>query len=106
MESQLKLYDNQVDYSTVSLSLREVTTFTPIAPESAGIRIGKGFVKNMKLFKTGLVNFIIGIMITSPLWLPAAGAVFVMIRFRRRKKKKTSAVSAPSEEKPSVPSKD
>jgi len=43
MESQLRLYDNQVDYSTVTISIDEVNQFTPTAPETVGQRIGSGF---------------------------------------------------------------
>ena len=37
MESQLRLYDNQVDYSTVYLSISEVTAYTPVTPETSGV---------------------------------------------------------------------
>ncbi|MCC8061130.1 MAG: DUF4349 domain-containing protein [Clostridiales bacterium] len=47
MESQLRTYDNQVDYSTVRISLNEVTVLTPVAPDSIGVRIRKGFVENI-----------------------------------------------------------
>ncbi len=42
MESQLRLYDNQVDYSTVYLSISEVTAYTPVTPETTGARIKTG----------------------------------------------------------------
>ncbi|WP_313152555.1 DUF4349 domain-containing protein [Lacrimispora sp.] len=99
MESQLRLYDNQVDYSTVSLSIREVTTFTPTAPESAGTRISKGFTDNLKLFKTGFLNLTIGAITTIPFWFPIAAAAYAIFFFRRRKKKRHPAISPPLEEK-------
>ncbi len=99
MESQLKLYDNQVDYSTVSLSIREVTTFTPIAPESAGTRISNGFASNLKLFKNVLLSLTIGIITTIPFWFPIAAIATAIIFFRRRKKKKLPAIALAKEEK-------
>lgn len=99
MESQLKLYDNQVDYSTVSLSIREVTTFTPIAPESAGTRISNGFTSNLKLFKNVVLSLTIGIITTIPFWFPIAAAASAIIFFRRRRKKKLPAIALTKEEK-------
>lgn len=91
MESQLRLYDNQVDYSTVSLSIREVTLFTPTAPETAGTRISHGFESNLKLFKTAVLSLTIGIITTIPFWFPIAAIALAIIFFRRRKKKKLPA---------------
>lgn len=99
MESQLKLYDNQVNYGTVSLSIWEVTTFTPTAPESAGTRIRNGFAGNLKLFKSVLLNLTISAITTSPFWLPIAAAASAIFFYRRRKKKKRLAISPPMEEK-------
>ncbi len=99
MESQLRLFDNQVDYSTVSLSIREVTTFTPTAPESAGTRISKGFTSNLKLFKTAVLGLTISIITTIPFWFPIAAAASAIIFFRRRRKKKLPAITSSQEEK-------
>jgi len=101
MESQLKLYDNQVEYSTVSLSIWEVTTFTPIAPESAGTRISNGLTSNLKLFKNVVLNLTIGIITTIPFWFPIAAVISAIIFFRRRRKKKLPAIGLTKEEKES-----
>ena len=45
--SQLRLYDNQVHYSTVSIYMREVKDLTPTAPDSIGTRIQKGFNRSL-----------------------------------------------------------
>ena len=47
MESQLRTFDNQVDYSTVSISISEVKELTPVVEESAGTRIRNGFVNSL-----------------------------------------------------------
>ncbi len=90
MESQLRLYDNQVDYSTVCLTVNEVTTFTPTSPESAVTRIQKGFIKNSKILKNAAGSLIIGTITTSPFWFPIVLASGILIFFHRKRRKKTS----------------
>lgn len=65
MESQLRTYDNQVDYSSVHIDLSEVKVFTSTSPDSVGMRIQKGFQKNLKAVASGLVNAFV--LITSSL---------------------------------------
>ncbi len=93
MESQLKLFDNQVEYSTIEITLHEVlpAEFTPVAPESVGQRIQKGFDRNVKNVSEALTNLFIGIIVGIPVWLPLAAALFILffaIRLVRRKKGK------------------
>lgn len=46
--SQLKVLDNQIDYSTVNLSLSEVTEYTPVAEKTRLEKIRDGFVDSVK----------------------------------------------------------
>ena len=46
--SQLRIYDNQVSYGTVYLTIHEVKEYTEEAPEGFFARIGKGFMKSLK----------------------------------------------------------
>lgn len=91
MESQLRLYDNQVDYSTVTIRIQEVTTFTPTAPESLGQRIGTSFSKNMRsvsqFFTTLFVVLISGIPIWGPILMILLLILFLIRRRRRRMRK-------------------
>jgi len=106
MESQLRLYDNQVDYSTVTLYIREVTIFSPTSQDSAGTRIKKGLEDNLRTFKNGAVSFVVVLITTIPFWLPvlALAGVIVALRRRRRKNQKPSpAVSKDKEETPKTP---
>ena len=50
MESQLRTYDNQVDYATITLSVEEVTIYTPDTqePKSDLQRMTDGFVTSVK----------------------------------------------------------
>lgn len=89
MESQLRLYDNQVDYSTVTLSIHEVTVFTPTAPETIGQRISSGFQKSLENVADFCVNLIVGIAATSPIWIPVGIlALILFFVYKRRTWKK------------------
>ncbi|MBR1671049.1 MAG: DUF4349 domain-containing protein [Butyrivibrio sp.] len=59
IESQLRSYDNQVDYSTVYLDINEVVTYTPTEPEGIFTRMGKEFMENLKDVGEGLENLLV-----------------------------------------------
>lgn len=84
MESQLRLYENQVEYSTVTLNINEVKTFTPTSPESVGERIQKGLAKNASGMVDFLTGFFIWLVTTSPIWLPLAIIAAVITFFVRK----------------------
>ncbi len=71
MESQLKLYDNQVDYSTVSIHISEVAVYTPTDSQSVGARIQDGFKRNLTSVKTTVVDLFVLVASTLPIWFPA-----------------------------------
>lgn len=88
MESQLRLYDNQVDYSTVEISIQEVTAFSPTEPESVGTRIRNGFSKNLKAMGSFLTELVILIIAAIPIWLPVlaiAALIAAVLRWRMKK---------------------
>ncbi|MBR1441126.1 MAG: DUF4349 domain-containing protein [Lachnospiraceae bacterium] len=66
MESQLRTFDNQVDYSTVYLNIKEVVRITPPAPQSIGEKISEGFTENLVLVGTGIRDFFVGLIINLP----------------------------------------
>lgn len=94
MESQLRLYDNQVDYSTVYLHINEIidaTGFTPTEPLGINQRISSGFSKNLTAVSHGLTGLFIGLVTSSPFWLPLAlviGGAWFITQSRKRKKRK------------------
>lgn len=87
-ESQLRLYDNQVAFSTVSLTIDEVLSFTPAEKESAGTRMQNGFTKNLNGFLNIIVNLSVWIIAGIPIFLPllAIGAAVFLIQRRRARK--------------------
>lgn len=62
IESQLRSYDNQVDYSTVYLDINEVVTYTPTEPEGIFTRMGKEFMENLKDVGEGLEDLLVYIV--------------------------------------------
>ena len=86
-ESQLRLYDNQIEYSQVTLNINEVKRYTEAVPESAGEQILKGLSDNGRRLAEGVKNFGICVIITSPFWITAAviGAVIGCLVWKLRK---------------------
>ena len=81
--SQLRLYDNQVDYSTVSINMREVKDLTPTAPDSIGTRIQKGFNRSLNNLGEAGTDLIVWIASNSPILLVLAviiAAVVLVVR--------------------------
>lgn len=88
MESQLRLYDNQVDYSTVSIYMREVKDLTPTAPDSIGTRIQKGFNRSLNNLGEAVTDLIVWLAVNSPILFVLAviiGAVVLIVRRLSRK---------------------
>lgn len=95
MESQLRTYDNKVDYSTVYLAVDEVEELTPVEEESAGERMVNGFRESLSDIGEGLKEFGIGFVIHIPylvIWGMIAVVVFFAVRGLCRKRKNRKAV--------------
>ncbi len=97
--SQLRLYDNMVDYGTIYLTLEEVKEYTVTEePETAWQRMGAGFMENLKKLGDGLVELCIFMVSALPFLIPLAiigAGIVVLVRFKGRKKK----ASSPEEKK-------
>lgn len=65
-ESQLRTYDNLVDYATVSISVQEVEKLTPAENKTAWNRMTNGFKDSVYNIQEGFKNFGIGIVIAIP----------------------------------------
>lgn len=66
IESQLRSYDNQVDYSTIYLSITEVVKYTPVEEEGAFKRMGEGFMESVKSVVEGFVELCIAFVTAIP----------------------------------------
>ena len=97
MESRLRTYDNQVDYSTVYLYVKEVERVTPVITkeETTGDKIKSGLSENMYAIGAWFKNFFIGFVIFLPYLALIAViviitllAVFIPLRISKKKREK------------------
>ncbi|MCR5388404.1 MAG: DUF4349 domain-containing protein [Lachnospiraceae bacterium] len=89
MESQLRTYDNQIDYSTIYLDIREVTR-TTAKPETTIERMTSGFSDSLYGVGIGIRDFFVGIVIYLPyivLWAVIICVVILIIRKIRKGRK-------------------
>ena len=87
--SQLRVLDNQVNYSTIHLNVWEVDEPTVIAERTVWQKIGDGFTKNTSKMWNGLVNFFIWLITVIPYLIPLAliaGAVVLAVKLLKKVK--------------------
>ena len=77
--SQLRLYDSQVDYSTVNLYVTEVQVLSAASPDSVGERIQSGFAKTLKRMEDEAVDLVVWLAVNSPVILCLGVFVLVLI---------------------------
>lgn len=102
MESQLRSYDNRIDYSTVYMSVNEVEKYTPPADVSVGERIRDGFLESLSGVGEGIADLGISFVIYLPyivVWAAVLAAAVLIFRRIRRKRKNRSNKSAEQDEK-------
>lgn len=109
MESQLRTYDNQISYSTIYLNINEVTKLTPVKEQSTWEKISTGFVDSLYGVGTGLLNFIIRLIINLPylvLWAIVILVIVLIIKMIRKsikkRKEKRRQLQASSMTQPSM----
>lgn len=93
-ESQLRTYDNQVDYSTVTLDISEVVDYTPQVEDSVWTRIKTGFVSTLNGLGRFFKDLFVGIVVFSPVILIVAAIVVILILIIKKIKKKKEAKKA------------
>lgn len=62
MESQLRTYDNLVDYATVYIYISEVEVYTAPEPETYGEKLLSSFTRGFENVKEGLSNFLVNLV--------------------------------------------
>ena len=85
--SQLRLYDNQVDYATIYLSIDEVQEYTVVEEETLWQRIGKGFLNSLKGVGSFFIELFVFIIVALPYILVFGGIAVVIILIVRKKRK-------------------
>lgn len=87
--SQLKLYDNLVDYGTVNLEITEVKEYTPTEEPGFWERISSGFTNSMRnlglILKELAIFFVCAIPYLLPL-LGIGGIILLVMKLKKRKK--------------------
>lgn len=92
MESQLRTFDNKIDYSTVYLYIDEVEQYTPTETTTVWQRISSGFMESLRGVGRGISNFAIWLVVKLPylvVWALAIIVIILIIRavFKSRKKR-------------------
>ena len=87
MESQLRTYDNMVDYSTVNINVVEVIEYTPVVEpteeKSTWERISEGFIHSVKDVAYDTKEFFIDLIINLPyilLFLVKVAIILIILR--------------------------
>ena len=96
--SQLRLLDNQVNYSTLYLSIWEVDEPTVIVERTAWQKIGDGFTENAGDMWNGLVNTFIWLITVIPYLVPLAligGIVLLVLKGGKKLKLKKTKKNEP-----------
>lgn len=94
--STLRVYDNQVSYSTVNLEISEVREYTVVTePETVWERIAEGFMQSLEDIGDGFVEFFVWFVSNILYVLFFAAAVVLLVLWARRRrgnrrKKKTT----------------
>ncbi len=99
MESQLRSYDNQVDYSTVYLYIDEVEVYTPVEEETTWERICAGFMDSLKSIGEGIKEAAIWFVIHIPYLVIWAVVILIIILILKKIKKRTRRIRAEEQKK-------
>jgi len=86
----LRNYDNLVEFSTITLDIREVERMTIQEPDTVGDRIGKGLSDNLYEIAEGFKNFIVWFVTSLPyllIWAVIIVAAVLVIRVIAKKAK-------------------
>ena len=85
--SQLRLYDNQVDYATIYLNISEVQEYTPVEEPTFLERIRNTFSDALEGLGNGIVNITVFLVGNSPYLLTLGVLAFVIIRLVKHRGK-------------------
>lgn len=87
--SQLRLYDNQIDYATIYLNLEEVQEYTPVEDPTFFERISDTFSNSLEGLGEGAVDIVVFLVGNSPyLAVLAVLALAVILAVKKTRKKK------------------
>lgn len=99
--SQLKLYDNQIDYATIHLDISEVQEYTPVEEPTLWERIRSGFGDSLKALGESVQDLLVWIIVSLPFLVIYGGiavVVILLVRKARKSRKLKKGKAAPPEE--------
>ena len=100
--SQLRLYDNMVNYATVYLELTEVKEYTVVTePETVWERIAEGFMQSLKDLGDFFTELFVTVIVGLPYLVVIAILVVALVltlRARKKKAKKNQTPPPPREQ--------
>ena len=85
--SQLRLYDNQIDYATIYFYIEEVQEYTPVEEPTFFERIKNTFSDALEGLGDGIVNIIVFLVGNSPYLLTLGVAAIVIVKLVQHHKK-------------------
>jgi len=91
MESQLRTYDNKIDYATVYINVEEVVELTVVDPETDGERLSRQFKENVATVFDGIKEFGIGFVVNIPfliVWIIIIAIIVLIVRVIMKVSKK------------------
>lgn len=91
MESQLRLLDNKIDYSTISLNIQEVKRVVRIEENSVWDRIRNGFTQTIYNLADNSVNIFVWVIVNLPYLVIWAVVIIIIIAILKKIKKKKLA---------------
>ena len=93
--SQLRTFDNLVDYATIDLSIDEVKEYTPVEEETLWQRISGGFVRSLKGLGETLLDVAVWLIVNLPYLVVLAAIAWAIIAMIRRLRRKKAVKKAP-----------
>lgn len=97
LESQLRVYDNQVDYSTLNLTVSQVQAYSPVKDQSFGEQVTSGIKSTLSEMQTHVKAAAIWFLTELPRLIITAVIILIaicVIRGRLKKRKKKSNMPA------------
>lgn len=93
--SQLRVYDDQVDYATIYLYVSEVTEYTVVKEQTVWQRIGSGFVSSLKSIGNFCVEVFVFLLANVPYLAIGAAVIWGIVFLCRRSARKRRARMQP-----------
>lgn len=97
--SQMRLYNNQIDYATIHLTIEEVQEYTPVEEPTFWERITDGFSDSLKGVGEGAVNLIVWIVASSPYLVVLCAIALIVVLLVKRVRKVNAKKATKKEDK-------